>query len=92
MDTQELKNLSIPSDTKSFTELLVWQKAHEFVLNTYEFTRRFPKDELIGFTDQFRRATVNIATDISEGTRQTNPSEKLRIMVNALGILQKCKY
>jgi hypothetical protein len=31
---------------KTFQDLLVWQKAHSFVLKMYSFTRQFPKDEL----------------------------------------------
>ncbi len=30
---------------KSFQDLIVWQKAHAFVLQVYLVTRRFPKSE-----------------------------------------------
>ena len=44
--------------SKSFKELLVWQKAHEFVLSIYRSTENFPKYEIYGLTSQFRRAAV----------------------------------
>lgn len=32
--------------SQNFTDLIVWQKAHEFVLEVYKITKEFPKDEL----------------------------------------------
>jgi four helix bundle protein len=32
--------------SKSFKELIVWQKAHQFVLAVYKMTKLFPKEEL----------------------------------------------
>jgi len=29
--------------SKSFEDLIVWQKAHQFVLNVYTYTKDFPK-------------------------------------------------
>ncbi len=49
---------------KDFTDLVVWQKAHEFVLNVYLITKKFPKEELYGLTSQFRRAAVSIPANI----------------------------
>ena len=46
--------------SKQFTELIVWQKAHQFVLDVYKLTKGFPKEELFGLTSQFRRAAVSI--------------------------------
>jgi 23S rRNA-intervening sequence protein len=31
---------------RSFRDLIVWQKAHQFVLAVYRCTRRFPKEEI----------------------------------------------
>ncbi|MBW2506435.1 MAG: four helix bundle protein [Deltaproteobacteria bacterium] len=32
--------------SKTFQDLIVWQKAHSFVLDTYSITKKFPKEEL----------------------------------------------
>ena len=45
--------------TKSFEELLVWQKAHEFVLSIYKSTENFPESEIYGLTAQFRRDAIS---------------------------------
>lgn len=36
--------------SKSFEDLLVWQKGHEFVLEVYKITKQFPKEEIYGLT------------------------------------------
>jgi four helix bundle protein len=50
---------------KTFEDLIVWQKAHEFVLGVYRFTDSFPKSELYGLTSQLRRGAVSIAANIA---------------------------
>jgi len=32
----------------SFTDLIVWQKSHTFVLEIYKVTKTFPKEEVFG--------------------------------------------
>ena len=52
----------MPADRRpaqSFRDLLVWQKAHRFVLAIYEFTRHLPKQETYGLSLQMRRAAVH---------------------------------
>jgi len=55
---------------ESFTDLIVWQKAHQFVLAVYRLTSGFPKDEIYGLTSQLRRAAVSIAANIAEGFKK----------------------
>ena len=78
--------------TKNFTELIVWQKAHQFVLNVYSYTTRFPKEELYGLTSQFRRAAVSIAANIAEGYKKTGTADKAKFMNIAQGSLEECQY
>ena len=53
---------------KTFEDLLVWQKAHLFVLAVYRLSGAFPKYEIYGLSSQFRRAAVSIAANIAEGS------------------------
>jgi four helix bundle protein len=62
---------------KTFEDLLVWQKAHLFVLAVYRITWMFPKHEIYGLTSQLRRAAVSIAANIAEGFRKRSKADKL---------------
>lgn len=53
--------------SKRFKDLVVWQKAHKFVLDVYKTTISFPKEEMYGLTSQFRRAAISCPANISEG-------------------------
>jgi hypothetical protein len=39
-----------PAET--FRDLIVWQKAHEYVRAVYEYTTSFPKHETFGLSDE----------------------------------------
>jgi four helix bundle protein len=78
--------------TKSFTELVVWQKAHQFVLNVYVYTKGFQKEELYGLTSQFRRAAVSIPANIAEGYKKSGAADKAKFMNIAQGSLEECQY
>lgn len=78
--------------SSSFKDLLVWQKAHQFVLEIYRITKDFPKDEIYGLTSQFRRAAVSIPANISEGYTRKGEKDKLRFYNIAQGLLEECRY
>ena len=44
---------------RNFQDLIVWQKAHKFVLSVYRITKAFPREEIYGLTSQFRRSAVS---------------------------------
>lgn len=76
----------------TFKDLLVWQKAHQFVLAVYRLTGIFPSTELYGLTSQFRRAAVSIAANIAEGFRRRGKADKLRFFNIAQASLEECRY
>ena len=78
--------------SQNFTDLIVWQKAHEFVLEVYKITKEFPKDELYGLTSQFRRAAVSIPANLAEGYGKTSKADKLRFFNISQGSLKECSY
>ncbi len=78
--------------TKSFEELMVWKKAHEFVLLVYKATESFPKTEVYGLTSQFRRAAVSIAANIAEGYKKKDYKNKIHYLNIAHSSLEECRY
>ncbi|HET9376169.1 MAG TPA: four helix bundle protein [Chthoniobacterales bacterium] len=77
---------------KSFTDLVVWQKAHEFVLQLYRFTEGFPRAEIFALTAQMRRAAVSIPANIAEGFGKRTTAEKIRFLNIAQASLEESKY
>jgi four helix bundle protein len=77
---------------ETFKDLIVWQKAHQFVLNVYRFTDGFPKSELYGLTSQFRRAAISIAANIAEGFKKKGINDKLRFFNISQGSAEECHY
>ena len=77
---------------RSFRDLLVWQKAHEFVLAVYRFTESFPDREKYGLSHQMRRAAVSIPANIAEGFGKRSQAEKARFLNIAEGSVEECRY
>ncbi len=77
---------------KQFQDLIVWQKAHQFVLGVYKHSKNFPKEETYSLTSQLRRAAVSIAADIAEGFKKKGKPDKVRFMNIAQGSLEECRY
>jgi four helix bundle protein len=77
---------------RSFRDLLVWRKAHEFVLGVYPYTAAFPNSETYGLASQLRRAAVSIPANIAEGFRRRGKADKARFMNIAEGSLEECRY
>lgn len=75
-----------------FRDLIVWQKAHAFVLAVYEFTAAFPRSEVYGLSSQFRRAAVSIPANVAEGFRKRGKADKARFMNTAEGSVEECRY
>ena len=77
---------------KTFTDLIVWQKAHQFVLMVYKETKSFPNHETYGLRLQFRRAAISISANIAEGFRKQSGADKARFLNIAEGSLEECRY
>ncbi len=77
---------------RTFRDLIVWRKAHEFVLAVYRFTATFPKYETYALAVQMRRAATSIAANIAEGFRKRGRADKVRFMNTAEGSLEESRY
>lgn len=55
----------------------VWKISVELVADIYALTEGFPKTEIFGLSNQLRRASVSITSNIGEGSaRPTLPDRK----------------
>jgi four helix bundle protein len=72
---------------KHFTQLKAWQTSHQLILNVYQLTRQFPKQELYCLTNQMRRAAISITSNIAEGFGRKTFSEKSQFYTVSRGSL-----
>jgi len=84
--------MALSKPARTFQDLLVWQKAHQFVLGVYALTAAFPKQETYGLSLQMRRASVSIPANIAEGFRRRGKADKARFMNIAEGSVEECRY
>jgi four helix bundle protein len=73
----------------SFKDLVVWQRAVQLTVAIYNFTSTFPVSERFGLTNQLRRASVSIASNIAEGYGRSTKGEYLLFLGHARG--SKCE-
>jgi four helix bundle protein len=72
---------------KSYRDLMVWQKAMDLVVEVYQQSQSFPKEEVYGLTSQIRRAAVSIPSNIAEGQGQGSDRGFSRFLSIAQGSL-----
>lgn len=69
----------------SYKNLIVWKKSVDLVLEIYQITDKFPKEEIFGITSQMRRAAVSISSNIAEGRTRGYRKEFKQFLSNAFG-------
>jgi four helix bundle protein len=72
---------------RSYSDLLVWQKAMALVTEIYEVTSSFPTAEMFGLTSQIRQAAVSIPSNIAEGQGRSSTGEFRQFLGHARGSL-----
>lgn len=77
---------------KDYRDLQVWRKAHELTLAVYRVTQRFPGDEKYGLTNQLRRASCSIPSNIAEGCGRGSDVDFARCCQIAMGSACEVNY
>jgi four helix bundle protein len=70
-----------------FKDLIVWQRAMDLSVAVYKLTQYFPDSERFGLTNQLRRASVSVASNIAEGYGRSSKGEYLLFLGHARGSL-----
>lgn len=71
--------------TKSFRDLIVWQKSRDLTVAIYQLTDQFPPSERYGLTSQMRRAAISISPNIAGSYHRFHSKEKRQFLAVAFG-------
>ncbi|HKZ80475.1 MAG TPA: four helix bundle protein [Pyrinomonadaceae bacterium] len=56
--------------SQGFRDLRVYQLAFELAMQIFEESKHFPREEIYSLTDQVRRSSRSVATNVGEGYRK----------------------
>jgi four helix bundle protein len=68
-----------------FKELLIWKKSRLFCSKIYNVTASFPNEEKFGITNQLRKASVSISSNIAQGASRNSNKDFARFLEIAIG-------
>jgi len=74
---------------RDYKNLEIWRIAKDICLSVYRFTMSFPREEIYGLTSQMRRASVSIASNISEGCGRSTDKDFISFLHNSMGSLKE---
>ena len=74
-------------EVRRYRDLIVWQKAVDWVAAVYAATQGWPSDERYGLTSQVRRAAVSVPSNIAEGCARRSTADFVRFLLIARGSL-----
>lgn len=77
---------------RDFRQLKVWEESHKLTLEIYRITKEFPKEELFALTNQMRRASASISSNIAEGCGRGSNKEYAHFIQIALGSAFEIDY
>jgi len=75
-----------------YKKLKVWEDAHQFTIDIYNITKKFPNNEQYGLTSQIRRSSSSIPTNIVEGCGQLDNGNLIRFLGIAKGSAFETEY
>ena len=70
---------------KSFTDMPVWEKAHELSLKVFDLSVGLPRSEDYGLKSQIRRSANSISANIAEAFGRSKAKDKSLFYVIARG-------
>jgi four helix bundle protein len=80
-----------PMSVAHYQQLLVWQKAMDFVVEVYHASDPFPKSETYRLCDQLRRCAVSVPSNIAEGQGRNSTREFLKHLGYSNGSLYEAE-
>ena len=78
--------------SSTYEDLKAWQSAMELIFDIYAATRRLPREQIYGPTNQIRRASASIGSNIAEGQGGSSDKELVQFLSRARGSSRRFKH
>ena len=75
-----------------YNKLEVWIEARKLTNLIYDLSKVFPKEEIYGLTNQMRRCSVSIPSNIAEGCGRNSDKDFCRFLYIAFGSANELEY
>lgn len=70
-----------------YKELDIWKKTRILANDVYTLTKKFPREEMFGLTNQIRRCVVSVPSNIAEGIGRNTTKDTIHFLFIARGSL-----
>jgi len=68
-------------EIRTHKDLKIWQRSVALVTRVYAITEMFPKSEMWGLTNQIRRVSVSVPSNIAEGSGRRSDKELVQFLI-----------
>lgn len=82
-----VNSLQYVNKIRSYKDLLIWQKGIELTEMVYSITKSFPIEEIYSLTNQIKRASVSIPSNIAEGFGRNSTKSYMNFLKISRGSL-----
>ena len=72
---------------KAYNDLDVWKQSRNLANYIYSTSKKFPKEEIYGLTNQMRRCAVSVPSNIAEGCGRQHTKDSLQFYYISRGSL-----
>jgi len=91
-DLRDLRDILVTNNmyntnSKSYRNLIVWQRSKDLIVQIYKITKQFPKEELYVLSSQMKRCSISVASNIAEGNQRRTIKDIIRFLNIAQGSL-----
>jgi len=77
---------------RDYKKYNVWKLGHEITLEIYKLSQSLPKEEKFAISDQIRRVSYSIPSNIVEGCGRESDKEFIRFLIIARGSANELEY
>jgi four helix bundle protein len=75
-----------------YEDMKVYKLSHEFVLEIYAITKKYPVDERFRLIDQLIRASYSIPSNVAEGNSRNTTKDYINFLYMARDSANEIKY